>query len=135
MTHSLHLRFTDHCNATRYLNPALQTRNNQVFRVLVRNWKNNDSLITNVWILSNGLIQKPYRTFLRCSITEYLRAAPYFDELTAHQKKKKNRKKPIKIHVPLIKSPISDQEWGSGLTGQADSIMGRQLIKLFLICI
>ena len=49
MTHSLHLRFTDHCNATRYLNPALQTRNNQVFRVLVRNWKNNDSLITNMF--------------------------------------------------------------------------------------
>ena len=45
-------------------------------------------------------------------------------------KKKKTRKKPIRIHIPLIKSPRSDNEWGSGLTGQTDSIMGQQLVRI-----
>ena len=136
MTHSLHLRFTDHCNATRYLNPALQTRNNQVFRVLVRNWKNNDSLITNMF----GYFQMAWYRNLTGRFCGVVSRSIYelrriLTSLLHTKKKKKNGKKPIKIHVPLIKSPISDQEWGSGLTGQADSIMGRQLIKLFLICI
>ena len=41
-------------------------------------WHHFPSTIQYVWILSNGLIQKPYKKFLRCSIAEYFTSCAVF---------------------------------------------------------